>query len=94
MMMGVICSSTVDGVQKRRHVCPDCRRRTTFVGVLIDAAGWNPRVIATCLGCGRQWVGTEWQPLPPGGGGRKINIDRAKARWRAWQREPKKVAHG
>lgn len=58
--------------------CPDCKRRTRFVGFFTPWYGWD----STCLRCGRQWIDGEWMPLAFMRGARQHNIDRARTHWR------------
>lgn len=59
--------------------CPDCGKRTRFVGFFQDWFGWR----FTCLRCGRSYEDGEWLALDFVRGSRRKSIDAAKARWRA-----------
>ena len=61
-----------------RGMCPDCKRRSAFIGFFQDWYGWR----STCMKCGREWDDGEWLPLDFARGVRRHNIERAKARYR------------
>jgi len=65
---------------KKAHggTCPDCKRRSWFVGFHTPWYGWD----TTCLRCGRKWADDEWMPLPFMRGARQQNIEAAKKQWR------------
>lgn len=58
--------------------CPDCKRRTRFIGVYYE---WHGPT-STCLRCGRRWEDSEWMPLDFERGARQKSIDRAKRAFR------------
>lgn len=58
--------------------CPDCGKRTRFLGWCYEWHG--PTQV--CIRCGRTWQDGEWMPLPFMRGARAHNIAEAKARWR------------
>ena len=62
----------------RSGVCPDCKKRTRFIGWCYEWHGAS----STCLRCGREWQDGEWMPLPFMRGARERNIAKAKRRWR------------
>lgn len=59
--------------------CPDCKRRSWFIGIFTPWYGWDK----TCLRCGRHWQDGEWVPLAFVRQARQKSIDRAKRRFRA-----------
>lgn len=62
--------------------CPDCNRRSRFIGFFQDWFGWR----STCLRCGRSWDGGEWLQLDFVRGSRRKSIESAKRRWRSLAR--------
>jgi ribosomal protein L37AE/L43A len=72
----------IDKADKHRSMCPDCKKRTTKIGFFQEWYGWT----VTCLGCGRKWQDGEWMPLGFYRTARQDNIDRAKKRWKEYQR--------
>ena len=59
-------------------VCPDCKKRTRFLGFFTPWYG----TYSTCLRCGRQWGGGEWMPLDFVRQSRQKSVARAKRQWR------------
>ena len=59
--------------------CPDCKKRTRFVGFFTPWYGWSD----TCLRCGRNWKCGERISLPFMPRARAANITAAKKQWRA-----------
>ena len=58
--------------------CPDCKKRTRFIGFFTPWYGWDH----TCIRCGRRWADGEWMPLPFMRGAREQSIESAKSYWR------------
>jgi hypothetical protein len=79
--MGVIHIHAPMPIGKHVHsgTCPDCKRRSRFIGWSYEWYGASN----TCLRCGREWQDGEWMPLPFMRGARQHNIDAAKRRFRA-----------
>jgi hypothetical protein len=58
--------------------CPDCKKRTRFIGFFTPWYGWR----TTCMRCGREWNDGEWGALDFVRGIRRRNIAHAKNTWR------------
>ena len=63
----------------RVGACPDCKRRTRFLGWEYEWYGTTQ----VCLRCGRRWADGEWMALPSLRYARRQSIDGAKRRWRS-----------
>ena len=77
----LICASEPTDRRIIAGICPDCKKRTRFLGWFHDWHGW----FETCLRCGRQFDGGEKISLEFCRGSRKMNIEQSKARWRRTQ---------
>lgn len=62
----------------RKHVCPDCKKESLFIGVHYEWYGSTQ----TCLRCGRKWCDGEWMPLGFYRHARRDNKRAAKAAYR------------
>lgn len=65
--------------------CPDCQRKSWFVGFFTNWYGWD----VTCLRCGREFGDGEWKQLPFMPQARAKSILAAKKRWRKFNETPK-----
>ena len=59
--------------------CPDCKKRTRFLGWFTPWYGWD----STCIKCGRSWQDGEWCPLEFERQSRQKSIASAKRIWRS-----------
>ena len=77
----VVCTATVDRMEKRRKWCPTCKRRTTMLSSFAHWYGWH----YVCLRCGEEWEDWEMLPRPFASAWRKRSVERARKRWKDWQ---------